>query len=104
MRAPRSRTHKERSIRVVSRRILWLEFVAEHDNQSRSRDAGDTRAESAARKPVSVTAQDGQYNRENTQDEFLSDQCKADPQIRELAPGTCADGSPRLKAYERRPH
>jgi Cu/Ag efflux protein CusF len=30
--------------------------------------------------------------------------CKNDPQIHELTPGTCADGSPRIKVYDRRPH
>jgi len=30
--------------------------------------------------------------------------CKNDPKVHELAPGTCADGSARMKAYERRPH
>jgi Cu/Ag efflux protein CusF len=30
--------------------------------------------------------------------------CKNDPQVHELTPGTCADGSPRVKAYDRRPH
>jgi hypothetical protein len=30
--------------------------------------------------------------------------CKDDPRIHELTPGTCADGSPRVKAYDRRPH
>jgi Cu/Ag efflux protein CusF len=30
--------------------------------------------------------------------------CKNEPHIRELDPGTCADGSPRIKAYDRRPH
>jgi Cu/Ag efflux protein CusF len=30
--------------------------------------------------------------------------CKGDPQVRELVPGACADGSPRIKAFERRAH
>jgi Cu/Ag efflux protein CusF len=30
--------------------------------------------------------------------------CKNDPRIHELEPGACADGSPRIRAYERRPH
>jgi Cu/Ag efflux protein CusF len=30
--------------------------------------------------------------------------CKNDPQVRELAPGTCADGSARIRTYERRAH
>lgn len=30
--------------------------------------------------------------------------CKNDPQVRELTPGTCGDGSPRIKAFERRTH
>jgi Cu/Ag efflux protein CusF len=30
--------------------------------------------------------------------------CKNDPRIHELTPGTCADGSPRVKTYDRRPH
>jgi hypothetical protein len=30
--------------------------------------------------------------------------CKDDPSVREMNPGTCADGSPRVKAFERRPH
>jgi len=30
--------------------------------------------------------------------------CKNDPKVHELEPGTCADGSPRIRAYERRPH
>jgi Cu/Ag efflux protein CusF len=30
--------------------------------------------------------------------------CQNDPRIHELTPGTCADGSPRVKAYDRRPH
>jgi Cu/Ag efflux protein CusF len=30
--------------------------------------------------------------------------CKNDPQVHELTPGICADGSPRVKAYDRRPH
>lgn len=30
--------------------------------------------------------------------------CKNDPGVRELGPGTCADGSARIRDYERRPH
>jgi Cu/Ag efflux protein CusF len=30
--------------------------------------------------------------------------CKGDPRVHELTPGTCPDGSPRTKAYDRRPH
>jgi Cu/Ag efflux protein CusF len=30
--------------------------------------------------------------------------CKGEPNLRELTPGTCADGTPRTKAFERRPH
>jgi Cu/Ag efflux protein CusF len=30
--------------------------------------------------------------------------CKGDPENRELTPGTCPDGTPRIKAYDRRPH
>lgn len=30
--------------------------------------------------------------------------CKDAPDVRELSPGRCADGSPRVKAFERRPH
>ena len=30
--------------------------------------------------------------------------CAGDPSVRELEPGRCADGSVRIKAYERRPH
>ncbi len=30
--------------------------------------------------------------------------CKNDSQVRELTAGTCADGSPRVKGYDRRPH
>ena len=30
--------------------------------------------------------------------------CKNDPKIHDLDLGTCADGSPRIRAYERRPH
>jgi hypothetical protein len=30
--------------------------------------------------------------------------CRNDPQVRELAPGACADGTARIKAFERRPH
>jgi Cu/Ag efflux protein CusF len=30
--------------------------------------------------------------------------CKNDPQVHELTPGMCGDGSARLKAYDRRPH
>jgi Cu/Ag efflux protein CusF len=30
--------------------------------------------------------------------------CKGDPKIRELVAGTCADGTARVKTYERRPH
>lgn len=30
--------------------------------------------------------------------------CKGEPTLRELMPGTCADGTPRTKVFERRPH
>jgi Cu/Ag efflux protein CusF len=30
--------------------------------------------------------------------------CKGDSSVKELEPGKCADGSPRVKMYERRPH
>lgn len=30
--------------------------------------------------------------------------CKGDPKVHELTPGTCADGSDRVKAYDRIPH
>src|SRR4029079_11103699 len=30
--------------------------------------------------------------------------CKNEPNVRELTPGTCADGTPRVKTFERRPH
>jgi Cu/Ag efflux protein CusF len=30
--------------------------------------------------------------------------CKADANVHEMNPGTCADGTPRIKAFERRPH
>ena len=30
--------------------------------------------------------------------------CKSDPQVKELTPGACADGTPRVKSFERRPH
>jgi Cu/Ag efflux protein CusF len=30
--------------------------------------------------------------------------CKSDPQVRELTPGACADGSARIRAFERRTH
>jgi Cu/Ag efflux protein CusF len=30
--------------------------------------------------------------------------CKSDPSVRDMNPGDCADGSPRIKAFERRPH
>ncbi|MGE3958170.1 MAG: copper-binding protein [Vicinamibacterales bacterium] len=30
--------------------------------------------------------------------------CEADRTVRELTPGRCADGSPRVKLFERRPH
>jgi hypothetical protein len=30
--------------------------------------------------------------------------CKNDPRVREMNPGTCADGTARIKAFERRPH
>lgn len=30
--------------------------------------------------------------------------CPNDPQVRELLPGTCADGNVRVKGYDRRPH
>jgi hypothetical protein len=30
--------------------------------------------------------------------------CKGDPGVHELTAGTCADGSDRIKAYDRRPH
>ena len=30
--------------------------------------------------------------------------CEGDTSVRELTPGTCADGTPRIKRFERRPH
>src|SRR5204862_4011537 len=30
--------------------------------------------------------------------------CRSDSSVRELEPGTCPDGSPRVKAFERRSH
>jgi hypothetical protein len=30
--------------------------------------------------------------------------CKSEPQVKELTPGMCADGTPRVKSFERRPH
>lgn len=30
--------------------------------------------------------------------------CEKDKSVKELSPGTCADGSPRITAWERRPH
>ena len=30
--------------------------------------------------------------------------CQADPKVHELMPGACADGSPRIKAFDRVPH
>ncbi len=30
--------------------------------------------------------------------------CQEDPNVREMNPGTCADGTARVKAFERRPH
>jgi Cu/Ag efflux protein CusF len=30
--------------------------------------------------------------------------CKSDSSVRDMNPGACADGSPRIKAFERRPH
>jgi hypothetical protein len=30
--------------------------------------------------------------------------CQAERTVHELNPGTCADGSPRIRAYDRRPH
>jgi Cu/Ag efflux protein CusF len=30
--------------------------------------------------------------------------CQSDPSVHELGPGACADGSARIKAFERRPH
>lgn len=30
--------------------------------------------------------------------------CKGDPSVEELTPGTCPDGSPRIKKFTRRPH
>ena len=30
--------------------------------------------------------------------------CKNDSRVRDMEPGTCADGTPRIKAFERRPH
>ena len=34
----------------------------------------------------------------------LHSDCNNDPRVHELTPGTCADGSPRVKAADRRPH